>query len=225
VYEAFAVAQADEQTDAAAVMAAQVVMVRWDQGRLPEMESLLRQAVADNPGIPAFRGVLSLALCEADDIDGAAEIFRPDAADDFAAYQYNTLWLAGMALLAEVCSAIGDEKAAGPLHERLIPWREQVVFTGVSVFGSVAHYLGQLCTTLDLLDEADEHFAAATELYERMGATTFLARTQLSRARMLLVRGDPGDKERGTELLDAVEARASTDGLATLLRRAESLRP
>jgi hypothetical protein len=223
VYEAFEVAQADEQPDAGAVMAAQIVMVRWDQGRLPEMEPLLRQAVASNPGIPAFRGVLSLALCEAGDIDGAAEILRPDAGDGFAAFQYNTLWLSGMALLAEVASTIGDDAAATTLYERLSPWRDQIVFTGVSVFGSVAHYLGQLATTLALHREADAHFAAATALYERMGATTFLARTQLSQARLLLARGDAGDKEQAGELLDRVRTVAERDGLAILLQRAESL--
>ena len=223
VYEAFEVAQADEQPDAAAVMAAQVVMVRWDQGRLPEMEPLLAKVAADNPGIPAFRAVLALALCEADRLEEARAIYRAEASDGFAAFQYNTIWLAGMALLSEVCATLDEKDTALMLYERLERWRDQVVFTGVSVFGSVSHYLGQLATTLERYDEAESHFAKAAEVYERMGAVTFLARTQLSLARALVARNATGDRARAAELRDQVAATAADVGLATLARRAAAL--
>ena len=223
VYEAFQVAQADEQPDAAAVMASQLVMVRWDQGRLPEMEPQLQQVTADNPGIPGFRALLAVALCEADRVDDAHAIFQVDAANDFEAFQYNTIWLGSMVLLAEVGAATGDRAAAEVLYDKLRPWRDQIAFTGVGAFGCVAHYLGQLATVLERFDDGERDFAAATAMYERMGAVTFLARTRLSNARLLLARGRPGDADRARDLLGAAAATASDLGLSTVVRRTAAL--
>jgi hypothetical protein len=80
-----------------------------------------------------------------------------------------------------------------------------------------------LATTTGELEEANAHFTAATVSHERIAAPTWLARTRLEWARMLLPRRAPGDVERAGELLDQVGATARQLGLDRLLRRATAL--
>ena len=222
-YEAFQVGQADGQPDAAAVLAAQLVNIRWDQGRLDEIEPLLRQAVADNPGIPAFRAVLAQAYCELERFEDARALFERDAAVDFGAYVYDPVWLCSAVLLADVCAQLGDAARAPLLYERLAPWRYQVVFSGASVYGSVAHYLGQLAATAGRYGTADADFADAARRHEEMGATTFLARTRLAWARMLARRDGPGDRPRAEALAGHAEDAARRVGALTVAGRARRL--
>ena len=222
-FEAFGVAQTDDQPDAMAVMASQLVGIRWDQGRFDEVEGLLRQAVADNPGIPGFRGVLGLALSELDRLDEAEKVFTPDADNDFADFPYNTLWLSSMVLEAEVCSRLGHARGAAILLEKLRPYHAQVAFSGVSVIGLVATALGQLSSVVGDLDAASDYFAEGEALAGRMGAVTLLARNQLGEAQMRLDRGGAGDAERAAQLLGNVAAVATDRGLGGLARRVAEL--
>jgi DNA-binding SARP family transcriptional activator len=223
VQEAFEVGQAAENPDAFQVMAAQLVMVRWDQGRLPELEPLLNQVAIDNPGIPGFRSLLELALCEADRLGDAGDHFAEDAAAGFDHVQSNPLWLSTMAQFAEVCAAVKDAGAAAVLYDLLLPWRDQIAFTGVSVDGSVAHHLGQLAHVMGRLDDADRHFAQAAAAYERMGAVNFLARTRLSWGRLLFDSGEPGDLDRATQLVEQAHVAAAGAGMASIERRCREL--
>ena len=79
--------------------------------------------------------------------------------------------------------------------------------------GSVSRYLGLLATALERWDDAAGHFEEALALNERMGARPWLARTEDDYARMLLVRGRPGDDERARELRDQALATFSELGM------------
>jgi class 3 adenylate cyclase len=221
-YEAFLVGQAAGQPDVPAVLAAQLVNIRTDQGRLGELEPMLQQAVVDNPGIPGFRGLLAHTYCELDRFDDARVLFEREAANDFADFAYDAIWLCSFVLLAEVCAQLGDAERAHGLYDRLAPWRHQVAFSGASVYGSVAHYLGQLAAVGGRYDEAEVDFAAGASRHEQMGAAVFLARTRLSWARMLARRGAPGDRRRAGTLASEALATARRLGAATVERRAST---
>lgn len=223
-YEAFQVGQAAGERDAPTVLAAQLVNVRWDQGRLAEMEPMLQRAVADNPGIPAFRAVLAQAYCELDRFDDARALFERDAVGHFGAYGYDCTWLCSAVLLADVCAQLDDAGRAPELYQRLAPWRDQVAFSGASVYGSVAHYLGQLAASARRYDAADVDFTEAARRHEAMGAVTFLARTRLAWARMLARRGEAGDRTRAGALVDLAAAEAERVGARTVERRAGALK-
>lgn len=84
------------------------------------------------------------------------------------------------------------------------------------------HYLGLLATTIGRFDDAEARFAAAAT-HERIQAPTWLARTRLEWARMLLVRRQPGDVERARELLGQALATARELGLGNIERQAVAL--
>jgi hypothetical protein len=91
------------------------------------------------------------------------------------------------------------------------------------VTGPVAFYLGLLATTIGDWPDAETHFAAAAATHERIGAPTWLARTRLEWARMLLASQQPGDAERAHDLLDQALATARELGLANIERGAVGL--
>ena len=216
-FEAYRLGQAVGQPDAGTFLAGQLVTVRWDQGRLGELEPMLENVVREYPGLPAFRAVLALVYCETGRLEQARELFEREAASGFAAFRYDPLWLIAVLLLSEVCAQVDDPVRASALYERLTPWRAQVGFSGVSLFGSVAHYLGQLATTAGRFGAAEEDLSVAAEMHEQLGAPVLLARTRLALARLLVRRGELGDAERAAALTrEALEVavRLGADGLA-----------
>jgi hypothetical protein len=103
------------------------------------------------------------------------------------------------------------------------PYSDQVAGTGVWWIGSIAHFLGMLAATIGDFDEAEARFAGADEMHCRIGAPTWLARTRLEWARMLLTRRQPGDTDRTRELLGQALASARQLGLAKVERDAVAL--
>jgi hypothetical protein len=99
-------------------------VLRREQGRLAEIEDLVRASVAEHPTYLVFRCVLVHVLCQTGDEDGARAALAALAGDRFAA-------------------SIGRR------------------------------------------DDARRHFAAAVALHRRIGASTWLARTERDAARLL----------------------------------------
>jgi tetratricopeptide (TPR) repeat protein len=220
---AFEVAAGAGQPDAVPVFAAHLLELRWHQGRLAEIEPLVAQTVAENPGIPGFRVVLALTYCELDRLDEAAALFEPDVSADFRTLPYDAIWLGAMSYLAEVCAQLGHRAGAERLYERLRPWGDQVVFSGAAVTGSVHRYLGMLAATAGRLDDADAHLASALDVNDRLGAVVYAARTRLDWARVLATRQARSDLARARELTESALLSARELGLATVERRAEAL--
>ena len=221
--EALQIGNDSGQPDAIAIFAAQLAMVRRDQGRLGELMELVVQQAADNPGIPGFRALLALCYCELDRFDEARSVFAIDAASGFADFPYDVVWSSAMAMLAEVCAVLGEAGAAAVLAEKLRPFAGVLAHNGCTTFGALDRYLGMLAATLSHFSEAESHFAAAAAIHDRLGAPAWLARTRLDWAGMLLTRSDPGDAERARGFLGQALAAARELGLGHVERRAAVL--
>jgi tetratricopeptide (TPR) repeat protein len=101
-------------------------------------------------------------------------------------------WLFGMALLPEVCAALGDERGAAKLYGLLEPFERLYTLAPIeAVFGAMARGLGVLATALRRYDDAERHLTPAIDLERRMGARPWLAHAQHNLAAMLVARGDP----------------------------------
>jgi len=101
----------------------------------------------------------------------------------------------------------------------LEPYERQVIFSGASTFGAVGRPLGLLATALHDFAAADRYFGIAEEILERFGAPTWLARTQLDHARTLLLRAEPGDRERAASLIEVASASAEQWPLGAVRQR------
>ena len=220
--ECFEIGQAAGQPDALTFYFGQLVNLRFHQGRLSELEAIIGQEAAANPGLPSLQAALAVVHCETGHLDAARPVFD-DLADRHADLLHDLSWLVTSALLTEACFQLGDRERAAQLHPRLEPFREQCVDNATNWFGSVGHYLGMLEHTMGRYDAADASFSAAVDWHRRMPAPILTARTQLDWATSLLRRPEPR-RDDADRLLDDCVPAATKLGLGAVLRRGEALR-
>jgi class 3 adenylate cyclase len=212
--------QAGEEQDAIVVYVGTVCVVRVEQGRAEEIVEMLEQAVAHNPGIPAFEAGLSSTLCEVGRVPEAAVRLERAAATGFAAVPRDQVYSTALATWARTAADVGSERAAAPLYDLIEPWREQMVWNGSHGFGSAESYLGMLAATLGAHERANEHFAAASEVHRREGIVGWEARNRYYEARARLAAG--AVEEARAAAGDALHL-ARTHGHGMCARRAEAL--
>jgi len=138
-----------------------------------------------------------------------------------ATVDYFTIF--GEVLLAQLVVELGKTDEAADVYERLAPYPEWVIPIQVFPVPAVSFHLGLLASFLGRFDAAEEHFTEAAADHERIGAPTYLARTRLEWARMLLARGGPGDEGRAHTLLTEASSVAKELGLAGVEREAAAL--
>jgi hypothetical protein len=206
--------------------AAQLMGMRWAQGRLQEMEPQLRRFADGYPAMPVFRAALALACCEAGrDADARREV-RLLGARRFAGIPRDNVWLLAMAFLSEACAHLDDPEAAEVLYELLSPFDGRNVVSPDAIFGGpVSRYLGLLAAARKDWEAAERHFTAAWEQATLDGARPWMARTRLDHARMALASGRRGDRDRASKLLGEAGSLAGELGLEAVLAWIESARP
>ncbi len=182
-------------------------LVRREQGRLDEIEDLMRDAVRAYPGYRSFGCYIPLLELELGRTAEARLAFEALARDEFAALPHDAEWLFCLCLLAEAAAALGDVAAAELLYGRLRPYvRVNAMAAGEVSIGPVARFAGILAAATGRPDVAAGHFEIALEIDDRMGARPWLAHTQHEYALVLRERGAPGDDARARELLAACRA-------------------
>jgi class 3 adenylate cyclase/tetratricopeptide (TPR) repeat protein len=209
---------ASGQPDVLTIYAGQIHAIRYEQGRLGEILEVQEMAVEETPLLSAYSGALALSYCELEEIDKARAILRRFAADDFE-INANLSSKNALCFMAEVAARVEEPEAALVLYDRLLPWRDQLSYTGITLFGPVERYLGLAAACIGRHDEAAEHFGRAAETCERIGAPTWLARTRHEWALMLKDRGGKSDRERAQRLLSQALEAAIAFGCANLERR------
>jgi tetratricopeptide (TPR) repeat protein len=222
VNEAFALGTMTGQPDALAFYGVQLINVRWMQGRLHELDSLIEQAVQDNPGLPAFRAVPVLAKSRAGADNEVGTHLDVEVANNFPMPE-DLGWLTAHVFWAEGAARCRHRPAAAALAELLRPWHAQIVTTHLATSGSVAHFLGRLAHGLDRFDEADQWFGEALACHEGLRAPYFVAFTQTAWAALLSDRNQPGDGQRARTLIDAALPVATERGYGYLERDAREL--
>jgi tetratricopeptide (TPR) repeat protein len=213
-----------EDPDAPSIFGAQLFQVRWDQGRLSELESLVTQMGENTGGFPAWSAAVGVLHAELGQRAQAERVFKLLTADPDSIPR-DRFWIVTMLLLSQVCAFLNDLDRAGKLYDQLRPFGERmgVVSLGEVCTGSNERTLGLLCTVMRRYDDAEAHFGRAIVANERIGALPFLARTRVNYARMLLERGQVGDSDRAQKLLEPALSTATELGMAGLADEARSL--
>ena len=221
--ERLAAGQAIEQSDAFYVYATQLFTLRLLQGRAGELADLATSVTASWSGIPGIlEPIIALLQVESGRADEARATLEPLAAGGFTELAHGAARLVALAAAAWVAATLGERVWAQCLESLLRPHLGLGVEVGWAWWGPVDRYVALLNVTLDRLDEADQHFAAAAELSNRMGATPWLARTQIEWADMLERRGLVGDKDKAATLRTEALATAKRLGLTAIEQRASN---
>lgn len=221
--QAFECASVSGQADALALFGAQIVAVRWEQGRLGELTELIAKAVEENPSLPIFRAWHALALCEQGRDDEARALLHECAAGGFADVPVNVTWTSTFAVWSEVVAHLGEQEVAATLYAHVSGVEHLLATAAVVFWGSMARYSGLLATTLGRYDDAERAFEVAEEVHEKIAAPIYVARTRLGLAEALTRRGGANDATRAQELLGQALEAARAHGCAALEARAEGL--
>ncbi|MGH9168904.1 MAG: hypothetical protein ACRD02_13865, partial [Acidimicrobiia bacterium] len=189
-----------QRMEAHSTFALQMWALRREQGRLEEVLPLVRRGDEDFPWYPLFRCCLANVYAELGEKGRARALLDELAPDRFAAIPSDNEWLFSMCLLPEPAAELEDASTAQALYELLAPFEGLPAYSPPELFlGAVSRYLGILAGMLERQDEADAHFERAADQNERMEALPWLVRTRWDHA-ALLMRGDPGDRDRALAL-------------------------
>ncbi len=198
--EAYAVAR-DRYADVDEIIYRQMhlLSIRFYQGRVDEMEEETREMVARHPWWPRWRQpLLAAALGRVG--EAQAELGRHQA--DFADLRDRRgsggyVWALHLSALAQACVLTGNTARAAALYEQLLGVADRSAMTLSEIgYGPVSWRLGMLATLLHRWDEAERHFEDALESVALSGTEHFAAQILLEQARMLVARGDDGERAR-----------------------------
>lgn len=182
----------------------QLYLLRREQGRLDEVEQLVRRSATDNPTYPIWRCVLATMLTELGSTEEARRELDALAARDFGGIPFDEEWEVSLCLLAETAARLGETAAAATLYRLLLPYADRVSISYPEIsLGPVARLLGVLASTTGSYDDAAGHFEDALAMCKRINARPWLAHAQDDFAHMLLARGEPGDAEKAESLLES----------------------
>ena len=191
----------------------QLYVLRREQGRLAEVEDLVRRSVAEYTDVPDLALRAGALRRGGGTAEAARDAFDRLAADGFAELPFDEEWLVSLGFLAETTWTLGDPGSAAVLYEQLLPYGDRVAVSYPEIStGAVARPLGMLAATMERWEDAGRHFEPALELNGRIGARPWLAHTQREYARMLHVRDAPGDAERAQRLASRPSARTGSSG-------------
>jgi len=218
--QALAFGQWMETEAASGIFGIQMFAVRREQGRLKEIEPLVRVFLQQHSN-GAWRPGLAVIFSDLGLVADARAEFEILAEHDFADLPLDVVWIGTMTFLVDVCTFLQDGARAEMLYRKLIPFAGMNVVVGnaAACYGAVSRYLGALATTLERWDDAARHFEDALAMNARMDARTWLAHTQHQYAAMLLARNKSGDREKAIELLDAALATTRELGMRALEER------
>jgi tetratricopeptide (TPR) repeat protein len=224
IQQALELGQRAQGDEARAIFEFQRFVLRRAQGRLAEIEAALEWCASAYPDRPIYRCALATLSGELGRADEARSRLAALAGDDFSVLPDDNDWILGITLLAEACGFLDDSECAAPLYRLLLPHEDRNVAGGSEVStGAVSRYLGILAASMTRFEDAASHFEFALTMNERMGARPWLALTQDDYARMLLLRGGPGHRERARELLDSAIATYRELGMETYAVRAAAV--
>ena len=203
---------------------AQMLTIRWAQGRLDEYWPEIDGHGERFPWVPRWRE--ALAAAERGDRNAAAAEIARHAGSGFADIPPDLFWLLRLSSLAEACVVAEDAARAGRLYELLLPFEDRNALSLTQQpFGPVALRLGRLAAMLEKWDDAERHFESALARCDLLGARAIRARVLFEYARTLLARSRVRDAERAARLLEEAKRLAEDLQLDGLLRRAEALTP
>jgi tetratricopeptide (TPR) repeat protein len=224
--ESLRLAQGVDDVNANVAFAINLGFMRTDQGRASEIIDGIMGFARDNPANRVWRCGVAHALAQV----GRTKEARAEL-DEIVAGNVDTLprdlfRYFGLALLADAAATVGALEPAPALYELLAPQAGRciVLSYGSATVGAADRLRGMLAAMMEMWDEAERHFEDAMELNARMGARTWLARTQLSYAQMLYRRMRPGDRAKALALLDEALATAQELDMKKLVEDALALK-
>jgi len=158
--------RASGDVDAVGWYGAQLVTIRWYQGRLAELLPQLVELV-DSPTLSAvdnsFLAVLALAAAKAGDPQQALSALGKVRAGSLSLLPRSSTWLVTMYAVVEAACLLGEVDILAEAYKLLAPFADlpMMASLAISCFGSVQQALGIASLGTGAPDRAIEHFRSA----------------------------------------------------------------
>jgi hypothetical protein len=197
---------------------AQLVTIRWYQGRLAELLPMLHDRVhsaelsaVDDSSVAA----LAVAAALAGDRRTAVSSLAALRGQDLSGLSRSSSWLVTMNGVVEAAHLLGDAELAAEAYQLLRPYAglPMIGSLGITCFGSTHHALGVAALTAGELDGAIDHLRAAVRhnLALAHWPAVVVSRQRLAQAHAL--RGAPADADAARRERDGASSEATALGL------------
>jgi hypothetical protein len=154
-------------------------MLRWQQDRtievLPTARAIYGELGARFPGV-----ALILARALAEDCarhDEARVLLSEVAANSFERLPFGTFWSSALVVTAETACILELPDVCATIRDLLLPFTDQVAFTGLWVVAPIAYGVGVASVGCDDR-RASQHFDRAADIAMRMHAPVLAARAR-----------------------------------------------
>jgi hypothetical protein len=209
---------------------AQLVTIRWYQGRLAELLPMLGERV-HSPALSAVDdssvAALAVAAATAGDSRTAASCLAALRGRGLALLARSSSWLVTMNGIAEAACLLDDASTAAQTYELLRPYADLPMIGGLGVtcFGSTHQVLGVASLTCRQLDRAIDHLQSAVQHNIALGHWPAVVSSRQRLAHALRQRGRPEDLDAGEQEQAAAVAEAAALGIAHPAVPAAARRP
>ena len=197
---------------------AQLVTIRWYQGRVAELLPMLNERI-QSPALSAVDNsalaALAVAAALSDDLSLAASCLAALRGSDLACLPRSSSWLVTMNGIVEAAYLLDDNDLAAEAYEMLCPYAQlpMVGGLGVTCFGSTQQALGVACLTGRRLDQAIDHLQAAVRHNLALAHWPALVSSRQRLAHAYHLRGRDGDAGAARRELSTARAEASARGI------------
>ena len=197
---------------------AQLVTIRWYQGRLAELLPMLHARVhspvlssVDDSSVAA----LAVAAALSGDRRTAASSLAALCGDGLAGLARSSAWLVTMNGIVEAAFLLDDAEVAARAYELLRPYadRPMVGSLGITCFGSTQHALGVASLTSGHLDRAIDHLRAAVQRNLALAHWPAVLASRRRLAQAYSRRKLPADADAASRELDSAVREAAELGL------------
>jgi hypothetical protein len=203
--------------DADGWYAAQLVAIRWYQGRLPELAPMLAELTSSatlSPVDYSFTAARAVAAAQSGDQLTAVRALAAVQGRHLADLPRSGSWLFTMHGVVEAAYLLGDKETARQAYELLLPFADLPMMAsfGIACFGSVNHALGLALVTLGDLDSGVEFLSYSLCRNLALGHLPAVNVARLRFAEIMERRSQPGDLEMAIDLRSRAADLAATLG-------------
>jgi hypothetical protein len=214
--------------DAVGWYGAQLVAIRWYQGRLGELLPMLTELVHSptlSPVDNSYFAALATAAAMSGDRLTAERALATLRGRGLTELPRSSSWLVTMYGVVEAANFLENEAASARAYHLLRPFAHlpMLASLGVACFGSVHHALGVASLTQRHIDGAVNHFREAAHLNVALGHWPAVISSRQRLAEALIERARPEDLAEAHRQREQVEELTSMLGIridpATITRR------
>lgn len=199
--------------DALGWYGAQLVAIRWFQGRLAELVPVLDRLMHSptlSPIDNSYYAALAVAAAYAGDRRTAVGALARLSGDDLGALPRSSTWLLSLCGVAETAYLVDDAETAARVYDLLRPFGHLPVMASLAVacFGSAHSPLGTAALAMGDADLAVTHLRAAVRHNLALAHWPAVVFSRRRHAEALTRRGRPGDAAAADRELAAAEEEA-----------------